>query len=72
MTCDLTSIENATNRIAQVAKSYKILIEKSTLPVRTAEKIKEILNNSKKKFTFEVISNPEFLLKEQQFKIYLI
>ena len=49
MACDLTSIENATNRIAQVAKSHKIVIEKSTLPVRTAEKIKEILNNSKEK-----------------------
>ena len=61
MACDLTSIENAANRIAQVAKSHKIIIEKSTLPVRTAEKIKEILNNSNKKFTFEVISNPEFL-----------
>ena len=45
MACDLTSIENATNRIAQVAKSHKIVIEKSTLPVRTAEKIKEILKS---------------------------
>ena len=41
---DLTFVENCAKNIAQVSKSDKIVVEKSTLPVRTAEKIKEILN----------------------------
>ena len=61
MASDLTYIENSARTIASFANSHKIVIEKSTLPVRTAEKIKEILSESKNKFTFEVLSNPEFL-----------
>ena len=62
MAADLTFVENCAKNIAQVSKSDKIVVEKSTLPVRTAEKIKEILNlNSKNDINFEVISNPEFL-----------
>ena len=37
------------------------MVEKSTLPVRTAEKIKEVLDQNEKGFPFEVLSNPEFL-----------
>jgi len=40
---DLTNIENCAKRIARISKSNKIIVEKSTLPVRTAEKIKEVL-----------------------------
>ena len=62
MAADLTFVENCAKNIAQVSKSDKIVVEKSTLPVRTAEKIKEILNlNSNSDINFEVISNPEFL-----------
>ena len=61
MASDLTYIENSARTIASFANSHKIVVEKSTLPVRTAEKIKEILSESKNKFTFEVLSNPEFL-----------
>jgi UDPglucose 6-dehydrogenase len=61
MASDLTYVENSAKTIASVANSHKIVVEKSTLPVRTAEKIKEILSASKNKFTFEVLSNPEFL-----------
>ena len=45
--------------IAKFSKNNKIVIEKSTLPVRTAEKLKIYLKNSK--VEFEVLSNPEFL-----------
>ena len=58
---DLTNIENCAKRIALISKSNKIIVEKSTLPVRTAEKIKEVLNKYNSKINFEVLSNPEFL-----------
>ena len=58
---DLTYVENCARQIARHSKSDKIVVEKSTLPVRTAEKIKEILIANNKKVNFEVISNPEFL-----------
>jgi len=61
MAADLTHIENCARRIAQVAKSNKIVVEKSTLPVRTAEKIKDVLSENKTGVSFEVLSNPEFL-----------
>ena len=60
MAADLTHIEACARDIAKYSKSNKIVIEKSTLPVRTAEKIKEILSENKK-ISFEVLSNPEFL-----------
>ncbi len=58
---DLTYVEDCARQIARYSKSNKIVVEKSTLPVRTAEKIKEILIANNKKVNFEVISNPEFL-----------
>ena len=62
MAADLTYVENCAKTIGQVATSDKIVVEKSTLPVRTAEKIKEILSlNGQDGVNFEVISNPEFL-----------
>ena len=61
MAADLRYVEACALDIAKYSKSDKIVIEKSTLPVRTAEKIKEILSKSDKKINFEVLSNPEFL-----------
>jgi len=58
---DLTFVEKCARQIAEVATSDKIVIEKSTLPVRTAEKIKEVLSSNTKEVHFEVLSNPEFL-----------
>ena len=59
---DLQYIESAAKLIAKVASNDKIVIEKSTLPVRTAEKLKEIIDlNKKENINFEIISNPEFL-----------
>lgn len=60
MAADLTHVERCARMIANVATSNKIVIEKSTLPVRTAEKIKSVLS-SNTKVQFEVLSNPEFL-----------
>ena len=61
MAADLRYVEACTKNIAQVAKTDKMVIEKSTLPVRTAEKIKEILDREGKGVHFEILSNPEFL-----------
>ncbi|MDR2512863.1 MAG: nucleotide sugar dehydrogenase [Puniceicoccales bacterium] len=59
---DLRYVELCARRIAAVADSDKIVVEKSTLPVRTAETIQQILNAEKKPGVhFEVLSNPEFL-----------
>lgn len=58
---DLKYIELAARQIAKVATTDKIIIEKSTLPVRTATAIKDILDNLGNDVTFQVLSNPEFL-----------
>ncbi len=61
MAADLTYVEQCARRIAEVAMNDKIVVEKSTLPVRTAEAIQTILAQSPHGASFEVLSNPEFL-----------
>lgn len=61
MAADLRYFISSAEHIAKVAKGDKIVVEKSTLPVRTAEKVKEILNKNRKEARFEILSNPEFL-----------
>jgi len=61
MAADLRYVEACAKDIAKYSKSDKIVIEKSTLPVRTAEKIKEILEENPNDIHFEILSNPEFL-----------
>ena len=61
MAADLRYIEACARDIAKYSKSDKIVVEKSTLPVRTAEKIKEILLENSNNIHFEILSNPEFL-----------
>jgi len=65
---DLRWIESCARQIAKYAEGHTIIVEKSTLPVRTAEKIKSILDLSLKgnkpknaNPKFSVLSNPEFL-----------
>jgi UDPglucose 6-dehydrogenase len=59
---DLTYVRQCAKTIADISKTNKIVVEKSTLPVKTAEMIKDTLNSNKKHdVSFEVISNPEFL-----------
>ncbi len=61
MAADLKYIELCARQIAKIAKDDKIVVEKSTLPVRTAEAIKSILNNTGNQVQFQILSNPEFL-----------
>jgi len=58
---DLKFIELCARNIAKVATTDKIVVEKSTLPVRTAGAIKNILDNTGQGVRFEILSNPEFL-----------
>jgi len=58
---DLKYIELCARQIAKVAKDDKIVVEKSTLPVRTAETLKSILHNTGNGVNFHILSNPEFL-----------
>ena len=58
---DLSYVESCAQFIAQHAYGHKIVIEKSTMPVRTAERIKEILSHNNSKASFDILSNPEFL-----------
>ncbi len=62
MAADLKYFISSAKKIAKVSRSNKIIVEKSTLPVRTAEKVKEVLlKNRKESVHFEILSNPEFL-----------
>ncbi|MGJ8549480.1 nucleotide sugar dehydrogenase [Winogradskyella wichelsiae] len=61
MAADLKYVELCARNIAEVATTDKIVVEKSTLPVRTAQAIKSILHNTGSDVKFEILSNPEFL-----------
>ena len=58
---DLRFIESVARTIAEVADGSKIIVEKSTIPVKTAETIKDILAANTRGAKYQVLSNPEFL-----------
>jgi UDPglucose 6-dehydrogenase len=58
---DLKYVELCARRIAAVSNGPKIVVEKSTLPVRTAHSLKTVLEANASHYKFEVLSNPEFL-----------
>lgn len=61
LAADLKYIELCARQIARVATTDKIVVEKSTLPVRTAEAVKSILHNTGNGVKYQILSNPEFL-----------
>ncbi len=61
MAADLCYWENTARQIRQCAQSPKIVVEKSTVPVKTAEAMERILSVNSGHVHFEVLSNPEFL-----------
>ncbi|MGC8963930.1 MAG: nucleotide sugar dehydrogenase [Brevinematia bacterium] len=67
MAADLSYLENSARQILKYANSDKIIVEKSTVPVRAAEAIERVLSTSEK-YKFEVISNPEFLAEGSAIK----
>jgi len=59
---DLSYIEGVAREIAGAMTSYKIVVDKSTVPVKTGDKVAETIKRyCKAKVEFDVVSNPEFL-----------
>ena len=58
---NIKNCELCARKIVEVSTSHKIVVEKSTVPVRTAAKLRRVLNSNDKRLKFEVLSNPEFL-----------
>ncbi len=59
---DLTFIEKVAREIADVIKDYKVIVDKSTVPVKTGEKVAQTIARYKRTDAeFDVVSNPEFL-----------
>lgn len=59
---DLTGVENVASQIAKHLKSYRLIVEKSTVPVETGMWVKRTIQlNTNKNIDFDVASNPEFL-----------
>ena len=58
---DLSYVYVAAEEIAKVAKDYKVIVTKSTVPVGTGKKIAEIINTANPGLDFDIVSNPEFL-----------
>ena len=59
---DLTAVEQVAKAIGQYMNDYKIIVNKSTVPVGTAHRVKKIIKeNQKTEIEFDVVSNPEFL-----------
>ena len=61
MAADLTYVELCARKIAEVSRTDKIIVEKSTLPVKTAAAIKNIVDETGNGVNFQILSNPEFL-----------
>jgi len=63
--CDLSFVDEVAAQIGQSIEDYKIIINKSTVPVGTADRVKEIIESRLKErgrhVEFDVVSNPEFL-----------
>jgi UDPglucose 6-dehydrogenase len=63
---DLTYVENVACEVALCMDSYRLIVEKSTVPVETGERVKHTVRiNNKRKVAFDVASNPEFLREGQ-------
>jgi UDPglucose 6-dehydrogenase len=59
---DLTYIEQVTREIAEVLTEYRVIVDKSTVPVKTGEKVADTIRRyNKAAVAFDVVSNPEFL-----------
>lgn len=64
---DLSYVETVAHELGKLIKDYKIIINKSTVPVGTSDRVKEIVS-SHTKIDFDVVSNPEFYVKDMQLK----
>ena len=58
--CDLNNVLLVAEQIAKAMNGYKVIVDKSTVPVGTSEKVTEIIKKNTT-YPFDVVSNPEFL-----------
>lgn len=69
---DLSFVENVASEIARQMNSYKVIVEKSTVPIATCHRVEEtIRRNLIKRVSFDVVSNPEFLREGSAIKDFL-
>jgi UDPglucose 6-dehydrogenase len=69
---DLKFVKQVASDIGQIMKSYKVIVDKSTVPVGTADMVKDIIKENQKEFIeFDVVSNPEFLREGSAIKDFM-
>jgi len=69
---DMRYVEDVSKKIALSMNSYKVIVEKSTVPVETGKWIKRVMNlYNKKNIPFDVVSNPEFLREGRAIEDFL-
>ena len=68
---DLSQIYSAANEIGKNVNSFKIIINKSTVPVTTGDQIEKILSKKNNKKLFSVVSNPEFLREGEAIRDFI-
>jgi len=68
---DLSQIFSASKQISKYINSFKIIINKSTVPVTTGDQIEKILSKKNKKKLFSVVSNPEFLREGEAIRDFI-
>ena len=68
---DLSQVYSAAKEISKNIKSFKIIINKSTVPVTTGDKVEKILQKKVKKKLFSVVSNPEFLREGEALRDFI-
>jgi len=69
---DLSYVEGVAKDIGKHMNSYKVIVDKSTVPVGTADRVKEIIKGSlEKDIEFDIVSNPEFLREGKALKDFL-
>ena len=68
---DLSQIFNASKKISKYITKFKIIINKSTVPVTTGDKVEKIISKKVKKNLFSVVSNPEFLREGEAIRDFI-
>jgi len=68
---DLSQIFSVSKQISKYINSFKIIINKSTVPVTTGDEIEKILSKKNKKKLFSVVSNPEFLREGEAIRDFI-
>ncbi len=68
---DLSQVYSVAREISKNIKSFKIIVNKSTVPVMTGDKVEKIISNKVKKKIFSVVSNPEFLREGEAIRDFI-